>query len=254
MVGESGLETCRRRSLEGFPGLRQETLGSLDLCRGPQGASHAPACAGVPPRRPDRLAPAARLRLRGPPRGAHPVRRGGGDSRPPRAAPAERVRPRARHAGGAPRDRGGGRALEGGVVALLPRAHGRARGGRPRAPRRDAVNVFNPPIPAAVLGKVMSYPMCPPNMVPCRAAAPVQPADPRLALICTLPDCYSPQQPWHIAHWSGDEIAEWRDASTTVAYYDGASAQQGSPRSAPPFSIPYNHTLNVPRVVPPAPG
>src|SRR5574340_87577 len=26
MVGESGLETCRRRSLEGFPGLRQETL------------------------------------------------------------------------------------------------------------------------------------------------------------------------------------------------------------------------------------
>ena len=28
------------RSLEGFPGLRQETLGSLDLCRGPQGASH----------------------------------------------------------------------------------------------------------------------------------------------------------------------------------------------------------------------
>src|SRR5574341_1815526 len=33
MVGESGLETCRRRSLEGFPGLRQETLGSLDLCR-----------------------------------------------------------------------------------------------------------------------------------------------------------------------------------------------------------------------------
>ena len=40
MVGESGLETCRRRSLEVFPGLRQETLGSLDLCRGPQGASH----------------------------------------------------------------------------------------------------------------------------------------------------------------------------------------------------------------------
>ena len=27
-------------SLEGFPGLRQETLGSLDLCRWPQGASH----------------------------------------------------------------------------------------------------------------------------------------------------------------------------------------------------------------------
>ena len=31
MVGESGLETCWRRSLEVFPGLRQETLGSLDV-------------------------------------------------------------------------------------------------------------------------------------------------------------------------------------------------------------------------------
>src|SRR5574337_987933 len=30
------LQLCRI----GFPGLRQETLGSLDLCRGPQGASH----------------------------------------------------------------------------------------------------------------------------------------------------------------------------------------------------------------------
>ena len=40
MVGESGLETCWRRSLEGLPGLRQETLGSLDLCRWPQAASH----------------------------------------------------------------------------------------------------------------------------------------------------------------------------------------------------------------------
>ena len=40
MVGASGLETCWRRSLEGFPGLRQETLGSLDLCRWPQGVSH----------------------------------------------------------------------------------------------------------------------------------------------------------------------------------------------------------------------
>ena len=39
MVGESGLETCWRRSLEVFLGLRQETLGSLDLCRWPQGAS-----------------------------------------------------------------------------------------------------------------------------------------------------------------------------------------------------------------------
>ena len=40
MVGESGLETCWRRSLEVYLGLRQETLASLDLCRWPQGASH----------------------------------------------------------------------------------------------------------------------------------------------------------------------------------------------------------------------
>ena len=40
MGGESGLETCWRRSLEVFLGLRQETLASLDLCRWPQGASH----------------------------------------------------------------------------------------------------------------------------------------------------------------------------------------------------------------------
>src|SRR5574338_448027 len=33
IVGESGLETCCRRSLEVFLGLRQDTLGSLDLCR-----------------------------------------------------------------------------------------------------------------------------------------------------------------------------------------------------------------------------
>ena len=33
MGGDSGLETCCRRSLEVFPGLRQDTLGSLDLCR-----------------------------------------------------------------------------------------------------------------------------------------------------------------------------------------------------------------------------
>ena len=43
MVGECGLETCWRRSLEVFLGLRQETLGSLDLCRWPQGASHGPS-------------------------------------------------------------------------------------------------------------------------------------------------------------------------------------------------------------------
>src|SRR5574339_1245169 len=40
MVGVSGLEACCRRSLEVFLGLRQETLGSLGLCRLPQGASH----------------------------------------------------------------------------------------------------------------------------------------------------------------------------------------------------------------------
>src|SRR5574340_1473472 len=33
IVGESGLETCCRRTLEVFLGLRQDTLGSLDLCR-----------------------------------------------------------------------------------------------------------------------------------------------------------------------------------------------------------------------------
>ena len=40
LVGESGLETCWRRSLEVFLGLRQESQGFLDLCRWPQGASH----------------------------------------------------------------------------------------------------------------------------------------------------------------------------------------------------------------------
>ena len=38
MVGESGLKT-RRRTLKVFLGSQQETLGSLDLCRWPQGAS-----------------------------------------------------------------------------------------------------------------------------------------------------------------------------------------------------------------------
>ena len=39
MVGESGLKTRWRRTLEVFLGLRQDTLCSLDLCRWPQGVA-----------------------------------------------------------------------------------------------------------------------------------------------------------------------------------------------------------------------